>query len=460
MTDRTDAAPEEGTERLRVPWSRSDRRLPRLVVRPFQAYLDTEEAGGVLLLVAAAAALVWANVWPGSYESVWHTELALRLGPWELIDDAQHWINDGLMALFFFVVGLEIKRELVVGELRDPRTAALPTVAALGGMIVPALLYAALNAGGPGSSGWGIPMATDIAFAVGVLALFGRGLPSSLRVFLLSLAIVDDIGAILVIAIFYSEGIVWPALATAGALIALIMLAQRANVRLTALYVALGVGTWLAVYVSGVHATIAGVALGLVTPALPFQKPGAVSERARRVADKTGDDAEHADADAHHWLGLATLSREAVSPLARMEHALHPWTSYVIIPLFALANAGVQLGGGAVGDALTSRVTLGIVLGLVMGKILGITLFSWGAVRLGVARLPSEVGWGQVTAVAAVAGIGFTVSLFIAALAFSDPGVLAAAKVGILGASIIAGGIGAALLAATRRRAAQAEAAP
>lgn len=460
MTDRTDAAPEEGTERLKVPWSRSDRRLPRLVVRPFQAYLDTEEAGGVLLLVAAAAALVWANLWPGSYESVWHTELALRLGPWELINDAQHWINDGLMALFFFVVGLEIKRELVVGELRDPRTAALPTVAALGGMIVPALLYAALNAGGPGSSGWGIPMATDIAFAVGVLALFGRGLPSSLRVFLLSLAIVDDIGAILVIAIFYTEGIVWSALATAGVLIALIMLAQRANVRLTALYVTLGVGTWLAVYVSGVHATIAGVALGLITPALPFQRPGAVSERARRVADKTGDGAEHADADAHHWLGLASLSREAVSPLARMEHALHPWTSYVIVPLFALANAGVQLGGGAVGAALTSRVTLGIVLGLVMGKILGITLFSWGAVRLGVARLPSEVGWGQVTAVAAVAGIGFTVSLFIAALAFSDAGVLAAAKVGILGASILAGGIGAALLAATRRRAAQAEAAP
>ena len=456
MTDRHDAAPEEGTERLRVPWSRSDRRLPRLVVRPLQAYLDTEEAGGVLLLLAAAAALIWANLSPDSYESVWHTELALSLGPWELTNDVQHWINDGLMALFFFVVGLEIKRELVVGELRDLRTAALPAVAALGGMIVPALLYVALNAGGPGSSGWGIPMATDIAFAVGVLALFGRGLPSSLRVFLLSLAIVDDIGAILVIAIFYSEGIVWPALAAAGGFIALIVLAQRASVRLTAVYVVLGVGTWLAVYLSGVHATIAGVALGLITPVLPFQKPGAVSERARRVADRTAD--EHDDTDAHHWLGLASLSRDAVSPLARMEHALHPWTSYVIIPLFALANAGVNLGGGAIEAALTSRVTLGVVLGLVAGKILGITLFSWTAVRLGAARLPSGVGWGQVMAVAAVAGIGFTVSLFIAALAFSDPAVLAAAKVGVLGASILAGAIGAMLLAATRRRTAEAAA--
>ncbi len=456
MTDRHDAAPEEGTERLRVPWSRSDRRLPRLVVRPLQAYLDTEEAGGVLLLLAAAAALIWANISPGSYESVWHTELALSLGPWELTNDVQHWINDGLMALFFFVVGLEIKRELVVGELRDLRTAALPAVAALGGMIVPALFYVALNAGGPGSSGWGIPMATDIAFAVGVLALFGRGLPSSLRVFLLSLAIVDDIGAILVIAIFYSEGIAWPALAAAGGFIALIVLAQRASVRLTAVYVVLGVGTWLAVYLSGVHATIAGVALGLITPVLPFQKPGAVSERARRVADRTAD--EHDDTDAHHWLGLASLSRDAVSPLARMEHVLHPWTSYVIIPLFALANAGVNLGGGAIEASLTSRVTLGIVLGLVAGKILGITLFSWIAVRLGAARLPSGVGWGQVMAVAAVAGIGFTVSLFIAALAFSDPGILAAAKVGILGASIMAGVIGAMLLTATRRRSAEATA--
>jgi len=275
-------------------------------------------------------------------------------------------------------------------------------------------------------------------------------------VFLLSLAIVDDIGAILVIAIFYSEGIVWPALAAAGGFIALIVLAQRASVRLTAVYVVLGVGTWLAVYLSGVHATIAGVALGLITPVLPFQKPGAVSERARRVADRTAD--EHDDTDAHHWLGLASLSRDAVSPLARMEHALHPWTSYVIIPLFALANAGVNLGGGAIEAALTSRVTLGIVLGLVAGKIVGITLFSWIAVRLGAARLPSGVGWGQVMAVAAVAGIGFTVSLFIAALAFSDPGILAVAKVGVLGASIMAGVIGAMLLTATRRRSAEAAA--
>lgn len=452
MTDRIDAAPDEGTERLRVPWSRSDRRLPRLVVRPLQTFLDTEEAGGILLLLAAAAALLWANLWPGSYDTVWHSEVAFRIGPWELTDDVQHWINDGLMALFFFVVGLEIKRELVVGELRDPKTAALPTVAALGGMVVPALLYAALNAGGPGSSGWGIPMATDIAFAVGVLALLGRGLPSSLRVFLLSLAIVDDIGAILVIAIFYSEGISWVALSAAAGLFVLLVTAQRVNVRFTAVYVILGISIWLAVFLSGVHATIAGVALGLLTPASPFQPPGPVSDRARRVAEKTPEDMDRSDEDVHHWLGLARLSKDAVSPLARMEHSLHPWTSYVIIPLFALANAGVDLGGGALNDALTSRVTLGIVLGLVVGKIAGITLFSWGAVRAGLARLPSGTGWTQVTAIAAVAGIGFTVSLFIASLAFRDQEVLASAKVGVLGASVIAGAIGAVLLASTRRR--------
>jgi NhaA family Na+:H+ antiporter len=293
-------------------------------------------------------------------------------------------------------------------------------------------------------------MATDIAFAVGVLALFGRGLPSSLRVFLLSLAIVDDIGAILVIAIFYSGGVAWMPLGVAAALVVAILGLRALQVRFVPLYVLLGVGLWLAVFESGIHATIAGVVLGFLTPAVPFQKPDVVSREARRIAEETADEPESADADAHHWLRLAAISRETISPLARLEHLLHPWTSYLIVPLFALANAGVYLRGGAVADAATSRVTLGIVLGLVAGKTLGVTLFAWLAVRLRLARLPAGVGWERIFGVAAVAGIGFTVSLFIAGLAFTDAETLAAAKVGILAGSLVAGAVGAALLRAGR----------
>ena len=447
---------EQARERLRLPWGQTDRTLPRLVLRPLQRFLRQETSGGVLLLVAAAAALAWANLWPGSYEDTWHTPLTFELGPWAISQDVQHWINDGLMALFFFVVGLEIKRELVTGELRDARTAALPAVAALGGMVVPAGLYVALNFGGDAIQGWGIPMATDIAFAVGVLALFGRGLPSSLRVFLLSLAIVDDIGAILVIAIFYSGGISWVPLGVAAALVAAILGLRVLQVRFVPLYVLLGVGVWLAVFESGIHATIAGVMLGFLTPAVPFQKPDVVSREARRIAEETADEPESADADAHHWLRLAAISRETISPLARLEHLLHPWTSYLIVPLFALANAGVYLRGGAIGDAAGSRVTLGIVLGLVVGKTLGITLFAWLAVRLRLARLPLGVGWERIFGVAAVAGIGFTVSLFIAGLAFSDAETLASAKVGILAGSLVAGAVGAVLLRAGSRSAEEA----
>jgi Na+:H+ antiporter, NhaA family len=244
--------------------------------------------------------------------------------PWSLAEDLQHWVNDALMALFFLVVGLEIKRELTTGELREPTAAALPAIAALGGMLVPALLYLAINRSGEPARGWGIPMATDIAFALGVLALVGRGLPTALKSFLLALAIVDDIGAILVIAVFYSGSIsLWPLL-VAGGLLVFILVLQRLQVRWTAVYVLLGVGVWLATFKSGVHATIAGVALGLATPAVPFQRPQAVSLEAHRVADNTIDNPEPPDADAHHWLHLVDLTREAVSPLARLEHLLHP----------------------------------------------------------------------------------------------------------------------------------------
>jgi Na+:H+ antiporter, NhaA family len=451
--DRDDEPMASPEEKLRVPWSGSARPVPRLVLQPLQTFLRTEEAGGILLLAAATIALIWANSpWRSSYDALWHTQLTIGLGAWSLAEDLQHWVNDALMALFFLVVGLEIKRELTTGELRQPRAAALPAIAALGGMVVPALLYLAINPSGEPGRGWGIPMATDIAFALGVLAIVGRGLPTALKSFLLALAIVDDIGAILVIAIFYSGSISPGPLLTAAGLLALILVLQRLHVRWTAVYVLVGVSVWLATLQSGIHATIAGVALGLATPAVAFQRPKAVSLEAHRIADDTVDNPVPPDADAHQWLHLAGLTREAVSPLARLEHLLHPWTSYVVIPVFALANAGVSISRSSLGNALTSGITLGVVAGLVVGKTVGVTVFTWLATRTGITRLPEGVGWGQLVGVAALAGIGFTVSLFITSLAFQTQAIQDAAKVGILIASLLAGLLGALLLARFRRR--------
>jgi NhaA family Na+:H+ antiporter len=414
-----------------------------------------------MLLAAAVVALIWANSpWSDSYERIWHARINLELGPWGLTQDLRHFINDALMSIFFFVVGLEIKREFVAGELRDPRTASLSFFAAFGGMVVPALLYLWVTQGGEGSNGWGIPMATDIAFAVGVLAIAGKGLPAGPRLFLLSLAIVDDIGAILVIALFYSQGIDGRALAVGAALVLLIASLQRAQVRATAIYVVLGTIVWVAVFQSGVHATIAGVVLGLLTPARPFYTSKGVSEEARHVADRTPEDSVPSDVEAAEWLWLAGIAREAVSPLTRLEHALHPWTSFVIVPLFALANAGVILTGEALDRSLSSRVTLGIVAGLVAGKIIGITLGAWLGVRLKLARLPRAMRWPHLIAVAAVAGVGFTVSLFIADLAFRQEELLEAAKVGVLAASILAGLLGSGLLLMVKRPRSRGQEAP
>jgi NhaA family Na+:H+ antiporter len=417
--------------------------VPRRIVRPLQEFLSTSTASGTLLLLAAVVALAWANSpWADSYERFWSTHAELRLGSWVIGEDLRHLVNDGLMTLFFLVVGLEIKRELRTGELQDRRAAALPVVAAIGGMIVPALIYVALNSGGSGSSGWGIPMATDIAFALGVLVLAARHAPAGLKPFILTLAIVDDIGAILVIALFYAGGVSLGFLAAAAALCGLMLLLRRAGVRATSAFVGLGALVWLATYESGVHPTIAGVVLGLLAPAESYQRPRAVSAEARRTADQTMDDPEPPDADAGQWLRLASLSREAVSPLARTEHALLPWTSFVIIPLFALANAGVRLSGEQVVAASTSRVTLGVVLGLVIGKVVGISGAAALAVAARVARIPAGVRPAHLLGASAVAGIGFTVSLFIGELAFDDEASIAEAKVGILAASVLAGALG------------------
>jgi NhaA family Na+:H+ antiporter len=369
------------------------------------------------------------------------------VGDFSISKDLTHWINDGLMAVFFLVVGLEIKREVLVGELSSLRGAALPVVAALGGAVVPALIYLAINAGTEGLAGWGIPMATDIAFALGVLALLGERVPAALKVFLTALAIVDDIVAVLVIAFFYTSEINWGGLGIGAVFLAALIAANLIGVGRTLVYAVLGVGLWLCFLLSGIHATIAGVLLALTVPASSFINPGAFLERSRYILDrfeKAGQKGENVLTNEERQAALHALNHASYKlepPLHELEHALHPWVVFAIMPLFALANAGVPLGRGIV-EALTNPVALGIVAGLVFGKQLGITLFSWLAVRLGVSELPEGIGWRHLYGVGWLAGIGFTMSLFITDLAFSNGALVDAAKVGILAASLVAGVVG------------------
>ncbi len=366
-------------------WLASDRKIPRYFARPVRRFLHTEAAGGLVLLVAAAVALVLANSpLADGFERVWRTEAGFEIGSLSLREDLRHWTNDALMTIFFFVVGLEIKRELVVGELNERRKAALPAIAALGGMAVPALLYLAFNRSGDASNGWGIPMATDIAFAVGVLALLSKRVPPGLKVFLLSLAIVDDIGAIPVIALFYSDQLHTGWLLAAASLVGVIVLLRAASVKWVPVYVAVGSFVWLATFESGVHATIAGVLLGLLTPARPAD-PGGFQDVASGAAGL------EEEPDAESLRAIHMEAQETVSVAERLEHVLHPWTSYVVIPLFALANAGVALSAGSLGQAVGSTVTIGIIVGLPLGTIVGISLFSWLAVKLRVGVLPEGV---------------------------------------------------------------------
>ncbi len=432
------------------PWSASDQAIPRRIVRPLQDFLHTEVAGGALVLGAAVVALVWVNSPLGpSYHALWHTPLEFRLGPLQLGGDLHHWVNDLLMALFFFVVGLEIKRELVLGELRDPRAAALPVICALGGMIVPAALYLALAAGTPAATGWGIPMATDIAFSLGVLALLGSRVPPTLKVFLLTLAIADDIGAILVIALFYSGGIAWAWLGAAAGACAAVVILQRIQVRSFIPYLALAAGLWLFLYKAGVHPTIAGMVLGLLTPVWPFHRPAAAADAARGILAGVG---AMPPGEARHsaLLEVADLAWEAVPPLARLQVALHPWSAWVVLPIFALANAGVSFAGISLATVLREPASAGVILGLV-GKPVGILGAAALAVALRLGRLPTGANWRDVAGVGALAGIGFTVSIFIDGLAFVDPVIVDAAKMGILLASLVAGVLGVTILSLRRK---------
>ena len=418
----------------------SDRFLARTVARPVNRFLEIEAAGGILLTAAAAIALVWANSpWSASYHELWGTVLTVDLGGHVISEDLRHWINDGLMTLFFFIIGVEIRQEVTDGQLASPRTALVPAAGALGGMVVPALIYAIVNRGGPGADGWGVPMATDVAFAVAVLALLGRRVPASLKVLLLGLAIVDDIGAILVIAVFYSGGLDgrWFVVAAAGLL--LVVVAQRVGVRFAPFYVAIGVVIWLATFEAEIHPTIAGVALGLLTPARPLLPP----VDADAVAGELSTD-EHVTAA--EVRDIAFRLREAVPVTERLQDLLHPWTSYVIVPLFALANAGVVVTSASIGDAASSPVTLGIVAGLVGGKLLGVAGAMLLATRWGGGRLPEGVTTRHVVGMAGIAGIGFTVSLFVVDLAFDDPALADQAKLGVVAASLLAALVGAGVL--------------
>lgn len=413
------------------------------LIQPVTRFLHIQSASGVVLLLFTVTALLLANSWiADDFLAIWKTPIGFRVGPFEMTHSLRHWINDGLMVIFFFMVGLELKRELVLGELRNLRSAALPIAAALGGMAAPAGLYLALQWGQPGERGWGIPMATDIAFVVGCLSLLGNRVPHSLRILLLSLAIADDVGAILVIAFGYTTELHLTPLFLGFLGIGIVMLMARAGVRSIPVYAMLGMGIWYGFHESGVHATIAGVILGLVTPVQPWVSKNLLSELVTDLGNFLNGEFE---ADRHEQQdvlrNVERAAREATSPLERLETALHPWVGFVIMPLFAFANAGVPLRL----DALTDSVALAVIVGLVLGKPLGIVSASWLAVRLGVAALPSAMSWGVLAGGSVLAGIGFTMALFIAGLALSDP-LLDAAKLGILVASVLCAVLGIALL--------------
>ncbi|MFK7758584.1 MAG: Na+/H+ antiporter NhaA [Phycisphaerales bacterium] len=456
---------------------KSDRDLDRTaagkLLGPFQRFMRFEAAGGVLLIVCALAAMIWANSgYAASYTKLFYeTTVRVGFGEWGLEKAFILWINDLLMAVFFLLVGLEIKREVLVGELRSPKKAALPIAAAIGGMVVPGAIYAIVNMGESSISGWGVPMATDIAFALGVLALVGSRVPVSVRIFLTSLAIVDDLGALMVIAIFYTESIGLDYLGKAGIVLAIMMALNLMGVRRMVVYLLLGVIVWYLVLKSGVHATIAGVAVAMTIPARTRVDQALYSSFVKSMIERFDSDKD-SKADTKVWtstkqqsavLAIEDAGHKVETPVRRLEHTLIPWVAFAILPVFALANAGVPIGGGAevaavdgaVGGVVegasqsvwASKALWGVVLGLLIGKPIGVFGFAWMAQKMGIGMLPEGSTWRHVFGAAWLSGIGFTMALFIANLAFEDAGDLDAAKLGVLGASVIAGVVGLLILA-------------
>lgn len=432
--------------------SRPDPPIVRLL-SPFQAFQHNKASGGILLLICTAIALAWANSpWVDSYQRIWATIITFDAGPIHLSKPLLLWVNDGLMAVFFFVVGLEIKREFLVGELASPKQAALPIAGAFGGVIVPALIFTALNIGGEGRHGWGIPMATDIAFALGIMALLGSRVPIGLTVFLAALAIADDIAAVLVIAVFYTAELHWSALG--GAIVCLVVLGflNWLGARSPLVYVLAGVALWFFVLKSGVHATVAGVALAMFIPVRTRVDPEFYVEKGRDLlnrfeeACRPGASLLANDEQQAALQAIEDLSEDVQPPLHRLEHGLHPWVTFLIMPVFAFANAGVVFRGESA-PSIAHPVVLGVALGLFFGKPIGIFAASWLAVRIRIAELPAGVRWSHIHGAGWLGGIGFTMALFIAGLAFGGGHLLANSKLGILMASTTAGIVGYTLLA-------------
>lgn len=426
-----------------APWEKSFDKI----LTPFEEFIHRETTSGLLLMGTAILALVLANgPLASAYEHVLHTIIGINIGSWTLEMSLHHWINDGLMALFFFVVGLELKRELLVGELAKPRNAALPIAAAIGGMVIPALIYFAVNPGGDAALGWGIPMATDIAFAIGALALLASRVPRALITFLVALAIVDDLGAVMVIAVFYTDTIALIPLAAAVGFFALLLIFNQTGIRKTLPYFIVAVLLWYALLQSGVHATLAGILGALTVPATPKYNPERFSAHVKELMQRF---------EASHQPGKSIMTNDALravvqtlengvhsveTPLQRLEHLWHMPVAYLIIPVFALANAGIRLDFGSLSETLSHPVMLGVTLGLVLGKFIGITGASWLMLKLGLAELPKDTRFTQIAGVSLLAGIGFTMSIFVAQLAFGGrEDLLLMAKTGILFASLLAG---------------------
>lgn len=424
-----------------------ERKLARALA-PVGGFVQTSVSGIGLLLIGTLLALIMANSpLASAYEHFWETPLSIGIGDSVLTESLRHWVNDGLMALFFFIVGLEIKREVLVGEMRIPRLAALPIAAAAGGVVVPALVFTVINLGGEGVSGWGIPMATDTAFSLGVLSLLAGRVRPLLLVFLTAFAIVDDILAVLVIAVFYTATISWWWIGVAALLVGVLIVANAAGFHRWPIFAFVGLGVWFAVYQSGVHATFAGVLVAMTVPARSWINPSEFLDRARSAI---------ADFEAACFMAPTILSNEpqqrasqelerlcedVETPMTHLQHRLNPWVAYGILPLFAFANAGIPIVAGF-GEALTSPVAWGVVIGLVLGKPLGITLFAWIAVRTGLAILPRAITWTHLLGVAWLGGIGFTISLFVAELAFAAGPIANSARIGILIGSVVAGAVG------------------
>ena len=422
-----------------------------VLTSPFVRFAKMEAASGILLLFGTIAALAWANSpWQQSYHTIWSVQVAVGFGRFVLSESRHEWINDGLMAVFFFLVGLEIKREVLIGELSSLRKAAFPLLAAVGGAIFPALIYVSVTQGRDGQRGWGIPMATDIAFALGVLTLLGNRVPVSLKVFVTALAIADDIIAVLVIALFYTDRIHIFSLAVGLAGVALSFGANLLGIRKPAVYAVLGFCVWCAVLKSGLHATVAGVLLAFTIPARTYIDRDFFLKHSRGLLDRFEAAAPNS-AEAHTAIHSLEIQCELVeSPLHRIEHYLQPWVSFLVMPIFAFANAGVRLLGNGLAAA-THPVSLGVALGLLIGKPLGISFFAWASAKTGLGTPPAELSWGSIFGGGCLSGIGFTMSLFIADLAFGDGPLLDMAKIGILAASVAAGIAGSVILLRTQK---------